>query len=251
MGIEEIPNPNINENEWQQNEDKWARSECTNAGVEAELANPKYVLEGMHWNHFYINIRNFMGTKLQELDTIKQGTALDIGCGGAPWSFMLENEFPFMETIAMDAGTIKCDYVNKLIKKLNAKNMTVLCSTLENCTLPEKSFDIIHCSQTIEHVRDPRYFLQKITKLLKPDGVFVGSCPVEGYHHGPGHLHFFEQPDMIIADMPSAKIGTCRGPHWNLRNTLSEFFSEVKIEYYTFSYVGNEKDFAWGCSGIK
>lgn len=42
---------------------------------------------------------------------------------------------------------------------------------------PDELFDIVHCSEVIEHVRDPRDFIDLLMTYLAPDGVLVLTTP--------------------------------------------------------------------------
>lgn len=45
------------------------------------------------------------------------------------------------------------------------------------------SFDLIYCNQVLEHVRYPDEVIREISRILKPDGIFIGSVShTEPYH---------------------------------------------------------------------
>lgn len=48
---------------------------------------------------------------------------------------------------------------------------------LEKADLPKKSFDIVHASEVIEHVQDPRAFAGYAASLLKDSGILVLTTP--------------------------------------------------------------------------
>lgn len=50
------------------------------------------------------------------------------------------------------------------------RGLDVFQGTLERAPYEPQSFDVIHSSHVIEHVNDPRLFLERIRTLLKPDG---------------------------------------------------------------------------------
>jgi len=57
--------------------------------------------------------------------------------------------------------------------------------TYDGQTLPfaDDSFDIVYSSQVLEHVRDPLGQLREIARVLRPDGLLIGSTSqLEPYH---------------------------------------------------------------------
>ena len=45
---------------------------------------------------------------------------------------------------------------------------------------PKKKFDVIICSEVLEHLEDPTIILKKLNKSLYTDGILLGSVP-NGY----------------------------------------------------------------------
>ena len=76
---------------------------------------------------------------------------------------------------------------------------------LEKMRMPANFFDLVVLDNLIEHVPDPKLFLEKIYYLLKPGGWVVGTTPnirsvdakifgkYWGGYHLPRHLYFFNQ----------------------------------------------------------
>ena len=89
--------------------------------------------------------------------------------------------------------------------------------TVETVTLPAQEFDVACFWDVFEHVPDPRFFLQVITRALKPGGIVAMSCPNFG----------------------SAAARTFRGRWWTLRpeqhlwqftpETLARAFDEAGL----------------------
>lgn len=74
------------------------------------------------------------------------------------------------------------------------------------CTLsempPDKKFEAIVCSHVLEHVVDPVGEMRKLSKHLKPDGVFYIEVPLEIWKRAPlhsepvTHLNFFTRDSL-------------------------------------------------------
>jgi ubiquinone/menaquinone biosynthesis C-methylase UbiE len=52
-------------------------------------------------------------------------------------------------------------------------------SDLADTRLPDKSFDIIIMSETLEHLLDPPRVLAEVRRILKDDGVFLITVPYD------------------------------------------------------------------------
>jgi SAM-dependent methyltransferase len=57
--------------------------------------------------------------------------------------------------------------------------------TKYNKFLQDESFDIIVCTEVLEHTLDPFSVIQEIFRLLKPSGVLLLSTPFNFRIHGP------------------------------------------------------------------
>lgn len=64
-----------------------------------------------------------------------------------------------------------------LAETCRRRGLTVHETPVEKADLPPESFDVIASFETIEHIFDPRGFIEGCARLLKPGGVLVLSCP--------------------------------------------------------------------------
>lgn len=111
------------------------------------------------------------------MDLIKQfrsgGKVLDIGC--ATGYFLELSTKEGFEPYGVEISA----YAAQIAKsKFGAANIFV--GTLEQCSFPNRYFDVIAMSDLIEHVRDPIQTLSKAASLLKDDGVILIMTPNTG-----------------------------------------------------------------------
>jgi 2-polyprenyl-3-methyl-5-hydroxy-6-metoxy-1,4-benzoquinol methylase len=82
------------------------------------------------------------------------------------------------------------------------RGVPIQIATLEESGLPTGSFDVVHLSHLIEHVPDPRAFLQEAARVTRPGGHLVMVTPdIAGFQARlfgkrwrsaiPDHLHLF------------------------------------------------------------
>ena len=95
---------------------------------------------------------------------------LDIGCGIGTISLELEKKgFNVTGVDFSKVGIDKC-----LEKGLNA----ILSDVDEDgLKFPDKSFDVVWAGDVIEHVFDPIFLLEEISRVLKDNGIFLLTVP--------------------------------------------------------------------------
>ena len=130
------------------------------------------------------------------------GRLLDIGCGfGFFPAEMIRRGF---EAFGLEVSAVGCQHAAETL------GVQVYRGLLEEQSFSPHSFDVVTAFYVIEHVTDPRVFLQQVRRLLKPDGlVFLRwphSTPLAmildrfGIHHDlyhrPWHLSDFTPATM-------------------------------------------------------
>ena len=94
---------------------------------------------------------------------------LDVGCGIKPYE-------PFF------AGAI-AEYIGVDVANPAAE----LEGTVEEIPVPEGSFELVLCTQTLEHVEDPSRAVRELRRVVAPGGrVLASTHGVQVYHPNPG-----------------------------------------------------------------
>lgn len=93
---------------------------------------------------------------------------LDVGCGARPYE-------PFF------AGAVS-EYVGVDV----ANPAADLEGTVESIPVPDASFEIVLCTQTLEHADDPGRAVRELRRVVAPDGrVLASTHGVQVYHPNP------------------------------------------------------------------
>lgn len=100
---------------------------------------------------------------------------LDIGCGTG-----IGTTFPVASLGYSIIGVdIDKDSINWALKENIYSNANFECGLLENLT-HLSDFDIVICSEVLEHVPNPKDFLLLLKSRLKPNGIIILTIP-NGY----------------------------------------------------------------------
>ena len=96
------------------------------------------------------------------------GRMLEVGCA---YGFFLDLAKHQYEVQGIDIGKEACAYAKDQLK------LNVVCDDFLKHDFKENDYDIIVMWATIEHLEDPSLYIKKISRLLKPGGVFVCTAP--------------------------------------------------------------------------
>jgi 2-polyprenyl-3-methyl-5-hydroxy-6-metoxy-1,4-benzoquinol methylase len=99
----------------------------------------------------------------------KGGTLLEIGCAEGIFLKALEQRGYRV------CGVEISDWASGFAR--NILGLQVQTGSLESCTLPPGSFDIIYMGDVLEHLYDPQTTLKKVASLLTSEGVFIANTP--------------------------------------------------------------------------
>lgn len=111
-------------------------------------------------------LRQFLILRL--IEQYKKGnTILDAGCGTG----LILRKLP--------KGTIGIDINPRNVKKAkkHARFAKVICSDIEKLPFKKETFATIISTEVIEHQPDPKPTVQELKRVLKKDGVLIGSVP--------------------------------------------------------------------------
>jgi SAM-dependent methyltransferase len=139
---------------------------------------------------YYLHYSALAGSLVAARDRYVDAPAriLDIGCG----------DMPYYPVFAGVAG----EYVGTDIEP--GPNVRYVCP-VEQLDIPDASFDVVLCTQVLEHSRDPAQALREITRVLRPGGhTFVTTHGIWPFHPYPVDLWRWTQQGLesLVADTP-------------------------------------------------
>lgn len=136
------------------------------------------------------------------IQNLKDRKILDIGCYDGE---MLKN----LEVIGTQPIGVDISHIS-LLKAKQKKCLVVENDVSDGIAFADETFDIVYCSEIIEHILDTDFFLSEIYRILKPSGYIVITTPnicalrnririlFGGYPYnleyklgGAGHIHLY------------------------------------------------------------
>lgn len=125
---------------------------------------------------FVIRLRHKIYSKrfkpvLKHLNHLKKIDMLDVGCGDG-WQLDL-----YKQLAPQKINTFGVEIREEACQVAESYGHKTYCGLFENLDFNGQQFDLINLSQVIEHVADPKIFMQHIFKVLKPGGILALETP--------------------------------------------------------------------------
>jgi 2-polyprenyl-3-methyl-5-hydroxy-6-metoxy-1,4-benzoquinol methylase len=151
--------------------------------IDDELDFLKYDLRGAyHWQQISPSIRHhnaFVSARydmiLREIGNIQGSTILDLGGGDGVLSFLMTKKGA--SATILDGSLKALSFARKEFSHRNFEAKVISGSVYE---LPFQAsfFDIVVCSDVIEHVQKPQFLLSEAKRVLQAGGLFVLTTPL-------------------------------------------------------------------------
>jgi ubiquinone/menaquinone biosynthesis C-methylase UbiE len=135
---------------------------------------------------------------------------LDVGCGDGVMLHKIR--LGGGNAIGLDSDEIGLRIANELYRRLNKQSPILLQASCYEIPLRDESVDFVTAIELIEHLDNPRIFLEEVLRVLVPSGVFCLTTPNRLSVQGPRDVYH------VLEYTPE-----------ELQNVLTPFFSQVKI----------------------
>jgi len=106
--------------------------------------------------------------KIRDLSPGAKGSYLDIGAGHGDLIRLVTDEFK--------VSAAACDYTSELMRVPGIRVDVVDLNTAA-LPYPDAAFDLVTCTEVVEHIEHYRHTIREIFRILKPGGLFVMTTP--------------------------------------------------------------------------
>tara|TARA_Y100000994_G_scaffold247244_1_gene252201 strand:- start:417 stop:1121 length:705 start_codon:yes stop_codon:yes gene_type:complete len=190
------------------------------------------------------------------------GLMLDVGCGEGRHIFGVMQDYPNMKCVGLDMdeeSLIKAEEGYEYFKTISNTETDFLKGSAYELPFEDNTFDLIVCSEVLEHLHEYNDAIKEIYRVLKPGGKFYASVPAswpekicwrlsKDYQNQPGgHLRIFNQGNLVseienlgFKFLFSEKFHSIHSPYWWLRcffwqsqdtNFLVKIYKKI-LEYH-------------------
>jgi SAM-dependent methyltransferase len=150
---------------------------------------------------------------------------LDAGCGTGIYSLSLNKNFK-----CIDAVDISKEKIGFLEDNNKYKNIVFKCCDLKSLSFPDQYFDVVICSDVLEHIKEDMKAIKEIVRVLKKGGVLLLTVPSKSKKNERIYKHYnhervgYSLKDIeTIARKLNLKILGINGYSYTFSDKISEF----------------------------
>lgn len=99
---------------------------------------------------------------------IKPKKILDVGCASGWFLSKIAEKYPNAQCTGVDAYKKAIEYGQKFYK-----NLRLISADAHKLPFKNKSFDLVICTEVLEHVENPQKVLAEIKRVLAPNGIAI------------------------------------------------------------------------------
>lgn len=126
---------------------------------------------------------------LEELSRFEWSSLLDVGCQHGKQLFQVDATFSGKQLAGVDISNIALRIASQMIP--SAK---LTCCAAEKMPFDNSQFDVVMVTEALEHFFDEAVVLKEVHRILKPNGVMLGTTPIGENYDGGAHLRYYDYP---------------------------------------------------------
>lgn len=203
---------------------------------------------------------------LNRINLLANSKVLDLGCGEGRHIFGALDEYKDIYCVGLDQDIPSLDVCKEglvFFEELNTGSTIFIQGSVYNLPFEDDAFDLVICSEVLEHLDDYHAAIKEIYRVLKPKGKFLPSVPSywpericwalsDNYQNMPGgHVRIFKKLQVIneIIDhgfiyQNSERFHGFHSAYWWLRclfwgNQDSNYFVRLYKKFLEYHIIQN------------
>lgn len=203
---------------------------------------------------------------LNRINLSANSKVLDLGCGEGRHIFGALDEYKDIYCVGLDQDIPSLDVCKEglvFFEELNTGSTIFIQGSVYNLPFEDDAFDLVICSEVLEHLDDYHAAIKEIYRVLKPKGKFLPSVPSywpericwalsDNYQNMPGgHVRIFKKLQVIneIIDhgfiyQNSERFHGFHSAYWWLRclfwgNQDSNYFVRLYKKFLEYHIIQN------------
>ena len=107
-------------------------------------------------------------------------SVLDVGCGDGYHLFVFNTNEGIREKVSfrgLDISGLQVEYARRVAFGMGFENVQFEAGSAEHLGFTDKSFDIVLCSDVVEHLENPKKCFVEISRVLKSGGTAIITTP--------------------------------------------------------------------------
>lgn len=167
----------------------------------------------------------------------KDASVLDVGAGFSPFLYVCQKN-KLKNLYAIEPLQEICDFLKK-------QGVTITTHMVEEWFVnsPDRKYDLIVVSHVLEHLKNPEYFLSRIGKFLKLNGILCIEVPNrddrQQFHCGLHFLFFDVNTLKLILEKHSFKVINAGNVKYNLSGLVIH-----KILLFYYALFSSKRNFS-------
>jgi 2-polyprenyl-3-methyl-5-hydroxy-6-metoxy-1,4-benzoquinol methylase len=157
----------------------------------------KCISPALDRSHF-LQILNYFNVDLNDK------MILDIGCGHGVVANTILDQFSTAQVIGVDFSENRIKHCKELTTVIDSNNeqrvhfvFEDIYKYIEDILFVNIKYDVIFAFEVLEHFENQKFVIESIKKLLKQNGIFIGTVPIQPDCKNIQHISPFDSIDDI------------------------------------------------------
>lgn len=135
---------------------------------------------------------------IEHLNKADSTNLLDVGCGRGYWLNLMAEKFPDMELTGVD-----------FFDDVPLKRAKYVRGNVEALPFPDKSFDVVTCQHTIEHLKNLPKAIAEMKRVARKQIIIATPCQRYYFYTLDLHIHFFPN-EYAVSSLLGLKDYECK-----------------------------------------